>query len=83
MIVPSMSNNEILKEMLKDLREVKEHFGKHYKTCFKRQVLQAAKFPFIKHICFIASIADIMKSVCLPVSSFSRFNIYEIFVSSA
>lgn len=47
MIVPSMSNNEILKEMLKDLREVKEHFGKHYKTCFKHQVLQAAKFPFI------------------------------------
>ena len=42
-----MTYPEILKEIIKDNAEIKEHFGKHFKTCFKRQVLQATSFPFV------------------------------------
>lgn len=42
-----MNHFEILKEILKDREEIKEHFAKHYRTCFKRQVLKATTFPFV------------------------------------
>lgn len=42
-----MTKSEILKEIVKDLNEVNTHFGKHYETCFKRQILQSTTFPFV------------------------------------
>ena len=47
MITEKMNAKDIIKEFKKDLKDINKHFGKHYEKCFKRQVLQSTKFPFV------------------------------------